>query len=254
MTAVMPKIKHTLAVLMLFFLINCGEKEPTVKSHQSETLKVEQLTVSTFRHTSWLQTQSFGKVGCNGMIVANSGEAIVYDTPVDSATSIELINWIESTLKSKIIAVVPTHFHSDCLGGLTAFHTRNIPSFANQQTIALADSNGSAIPQNGFEGKYEHRVGNQTVISEFFGAGHTRDNIISYVPKEGVLFGGCLIKSLKAGKGNLADADTTSWPTTVFSIKAKYPNAKTIIPGHGKVGGQDLLDYTENMFKKSDIE
>jgi len=231
-------------------LFGCNQNDKQALSHHSETLMIEQLTEHTYRHLSYLQTESFGKVGCNGMIVADEGEAIVYDTPVDSAVSIELINWIESELKSKIVAIVPTHFHTDCLGGLSAFHAREIPSYANNLTITLARFNGSNLPQNGFDNRYEHSVGKKTVISEFFGAGHTLDNIIGYLPDEGVIFGGCLIKSLKAGKGNLADADTTTWSATALAIKKKYPDAKVIIPGHGKVGDQSLLDYTSAMFSK----
>lgn len=243
-------VTHIVFFSILICFFSCNQQKVAISSHQSDILKVNQLTESTYLHLSYLQTESFGKVGCNGMIVADNGEAIVYDTPVDSAASVELMNWIESELKSKIVAIVPTHFHSDCLGGLSAFHARGIPSYANNLTITFADSNGSTVPQNGFTGRYEHRVGQKKVLSEFFGAGHTHDNIVGYVPDEGVLFGGCLVKSLKAGKGYLGDADTTAWSATALAIKKNYPDAKIVIPGHGKVGDQSLLDYTNAMFKQ----
>ncbi len=64
------------------------------------------------------------------------------------------------------------------------------------------------------------------------------------------MFGGCLIKESGAGKGNLEDANTTDWSLTVTKLKEKYPTTKTVIPGHGKSGGTELLDYTIQLFQQ----
>src|SRR5690606_29001726 len=111
-----------------------------------------------------------------------------------------------------IKAVVSTHFHADCLGGLEEFHKRSIPSYAHNATIAFATEKKLSIPINGFEHLLELKVGDKSVIAEFVGEGHTKDNIIGYFPAENVLFGGCLIKEIGAGKGNLEDANILAWP------------------------------------------
>jgi metallo-beta-lactamase class B len=85
--------------------------------------------------------------------------------------------------------------------------------------------------------------------NEYFGEGHTKDNIVSYFPSEKVLFGGCLIKEVNASKGYLGDANISEWSGTVQSVKRKYGNAKIVLPGHGKPGGMELLDYTIELFK-----
>ncbi len=72
----------------------------------------------------------------------------------------------------------------------------------------------------------------------------------TYIPGEKVLFGGCLIKEVGAGKGNLGDANTEEWPDTVRKIKQAYPEVKYVVPGHGKVGGLELLDYTIGRFEE----
>ena len=102
----------------------------------------------------------------------------------------------------------------------------------------------------GFLDSRKLQVGSKEVICDFLGGGHTKDNIIAYFPSDQVMFGGCLIKSLGAGKGNLNDANVHAWSNTVGKLKARYSSAKIIIPGHGKVGDQALLDYTIEMFKK----
>jgi metallo-beta-lactamase class B len=217
--------------------------------YQSPTLLVTPLTPGTYVHVSYLKTQSFGKVECNGMIVVNRNEAIVFDTPADDSTSYALIEFVEKQLKCKIKAVVINHFHADCLGGLKAFHARNIPSYANKLTLELAKRETDVLPQNGFENSLTLKVGKRKVINQFFGEAHTRDNIVSYFPSEKVLFGGCMVKALNAGKGNLADANTAEWSATVSKVQASYPQIQYVIPGHGQPGNQKLLEYTIQMFK-----
>jgi glyoxylase-like metal-dependent hydrolase (beta-lactamase superfamily II)/peptidoglycan/xylan/chitin deacetylase (PgdA/CDA1 family) len=218
-------------------------------TYDSKTLIIRQLTYNTFLHVSFLKTENYGNVPCNGMIIIDNGEAIVIDSPIDDTSSEELIDWVENVLKYKTIGVVATHFHIDCLGGLDQFHVDNIKSYANNKTIELSKQDSRTIPQVGFNNYLELKVGDQTISLDYLGEGHTRDNIVCYSPKDHVLFGGCLIKGLGSGKGNLADSNIDEWPATVSKVKDKYAEAKIIIPGHGNPGGKELLEYTFNLFK-----
>lgn len=58
-----------------------------------------------------------------------------------------------------------------------------------------------------------------------------------------------MVKELNAGKRDLADAYVRSWPKTIKKLKKAIPNAKTVIPGHGKTGCQGLLYFTISLFK-----
>lgn len=217
--------------------------------YRSDKLVITKLSQHVYQHTSFLNTESFGRVPCNGMVVVNQQEAIVFDTPATDSASAELIHWAISDLHSRIKAVIPTHFHDDCLGGLTAFAKKGIPSYANQQTIILAKQKGSAVPEKGFTDSLILLIGNQKVYALFFGEGHTKDNVVGYFPQDNILFGGCLIKEINADKGYLGDANTNDWPATVGKIKKRFPKLAVVIPGHGKTGGEDLLDYTIRLFK-----
>ncbi|WP_247232297.1 subclass B1 metallo-beta-lactamase [Telluribacter sp. SYSU D00476] len=239
------------AYLLLPFLF-IGLSRPTSAQdrpvYQTENLVVQKVADNVYQHISYLQTQSFGKVECNGMVVVNKKEALIFDTPSTPKATQELIQWVQDGLHCKIKAVVPTHFHDDCLGGLDEFHKQQVPSYASQRTIELTRANGLPVPQHGFERVQELKVGSQKVVVEYFGEGHTRDNVVAYFPTEKVLFGGCLIKEVGATKGYLGDANTNEWPATVTRLKQKYPAIKKVIPGHGKPGGTELLDYTISLF------
>lgn len=245
------KLNITVVLVVFTAVFGCQTKKPIPDSYESEQLKVERLTENTFVHISFLDTESSGRVECNGMIVIDDGEALIFDTPADNATSKELIEWVENELNSEVVGVIATHFHVDCIGGLQQFHQSEIPSYANNRTLELAKTETQILPKNGFKDYFEIQVGNKKVINVRLGEGHTQDNIISYFPDEKVLFGGCLIKSNGAGKGNLADANIGEWSKTVQKVKSNYAEAEVIIPGHGKVGGLELLDYTIEMFEEN---
>ncbi|MCB9034640.1 MAG: subclass B1 metallo-beta-lactamase [Chitinophagales bacterium] len=246
--------KISLLLIIVALISSCSRKMSSNHAkaiYKSEDLIITQVSPNVFIHTTYLQTESFGNVPCNGMIVTSENEAIVFDTPTNNENSEELISWINNKLHCKIKAVVATHFHTDCLGGLQTFYNHGVAAYANNKTIDFAKNNNeSVLPNHTFSNHIILNVGNDSVIVTFFGEGHTKDNVVAYFPKEEILFGGCLVKELNASKGYLGDANVDDWSATVEKIKTTYPNLKTVIPGHGKYGNTKLLDYTIELFKK----
>lgn len=250
----MKVVIHALLILVISIAnLNCNAQERTAFKarvvYKSNNLIVTQIAENSYEHTSFLQTNDYGNVPCNGLVVISNNEAIVFDTPTNNTNAEELIKWIKGTLHCKINAVIPTHFHDDCLGGLKAFNENNIPSYAYFKTIELAKENKLVVPQNGFSDSLILKAGNEAVIVRFFGEGHTKDNVVGYFPGDKVMFGGCLIKESGAGKGYLGEANVADWSGTVEKVKKEYPDVKIVIPGHGAYGNKSLLDYTINLFK-----
>ena len=238
------------AILWIATFFCCTTNNTSKTVYKTENLVIEQISPTVFKHVSYLQTDDFGNVACNGMIYITNNEALVFDTPTTDKVSKELIDWITNEKKAKVNGVVVNHFHDDCLGGLKGFHDENITSYANKLTITLAKNDSLTIPQKGFNERLDLMLGSNKVITQFFGEGHTKDNTVSYLESEKVLFGGCMIKSLKASKGYLGNANVSEWSNTVVKVKATFPKIEKVIPGHGKVGNSELLDYTIELFKK----
>src|SRR5690606_32788148 len=138
------------------------------------------------------------------------------------------------------------HFHTDCLGGLSEFHKEGIKSYAHEYTLEelLSKKDTTNAPQIYFHDSLKLTVGGQEVFSKYFGEAHTRDNIASWITSERLLFGGCMLKTVDAPKGNLDDAKLEALPITIEKVKAAFPTAEFVIPGHGSAGGPELLDYT----------
>ena len=256
--------------IITFVLISCKEsgsqndqnkeKASTEKStehpidsstvYETENLIIKKLSNHIYEHISYLNTDDFGRVDCNGMLVVNDNQGVIFDTPTDDQSALELINYVTNDLKCEIMAVVPTHFHEDCIGGIKVFEKHNIQTYASEQTMELLKKNGQRLsrPVKMFNDSLTLKIGNEILYVEYFGEGHTKDNVIGYFPEDHAIFGGCLVKTLGASKGYLGDANTEEWSKTVKKIKLKYPKTKIVIPGHGSWGGAELFDYTITLF------
>jgi len=237
-------MKNIILILLLSFNFSFAED-----IYNSESLIIHKITENVYQHISYLDTESWGKVACNGMIYIVGNEAVVFDTTPNDSSSSELIKVIKNKLNVKVKYLVVNHFHIDCLGGLKSFVDNGVEIICNSLTLELAKKDNINFEATTFEDEYVIVIGKQQVINKYFGEGHTADNIISYLPSEKAMFGGCMIKEIGAGKGNLADANVNEWSKSVRKVKLAYPEVQYIIPGHGKYGGVDLLDYTIKMFE-----
>ena len=259
----MLKLILTVSLFTELVLVSCKRipnknsevaKEASITAvvvYETENLQVIKLSNHIYEHVSFLNTDNYGKVACNGMFVVNENVGVLFDTPTDNESALELINFITKKLKSKVIAVIPTHFHEDCIGGIEVFEKNTIPVYALRKTVALLKENNVKPKKQikEFENHLMLNIGDKKVYAKYFGEGHTIDNSIGYFPEDNAIFGGCLLKSVGAGKGYLGDANTNEWSATVQKIKQEYPKVKIVIPGHGKWGGAELFDYTIALFK-----
>ena len=75
----------------LYAQISLSQKEfKPIEVYHSEDLIIIQISGNAFLHTSFLQTNDFGKVPCNGMVVRNSNEVVIFDTPTNNKSAEDL--------------------------------------------------------------------------------------------------------------------------------------------------------------------
>ena len=49
------------------------------------------------------------------------------------------------------------------------------------------------------------------------------------------------------GLGNLSDAKLEDWYPTIQRVMSKFSDVKIVIPGHGEIGGKELLEHTSRL-------
>ena len=219
----------------------------------SDDIQIEKLQDGVWRHITTSNYPGYGLVPANGLIVAGQTNAVLVDTGWTPEQTGKILNWIETNLHTKVTGVVVTHSHVDRMGGIAEAMRRGLPVFACRRTAELARSAGLPVPQEAFDEKMEIVIDPGIRLElEYPGPGHTVDNIVVWLPRQKILFGGCLIKAAKdKSPGYTKDADLDAWPGTVARVEQEFPDTKTVVPGHGDAGGTNLLSHTIELVQKA---
>jgi metallo-beta-lactamase class B VIM len=214
-------------------------------------LQVRDLRPGVWLHTSWHVLDDGTRFPSNGLLVRDGDHLILVDTAWGEEPTEQLLAWVDAALKLPVRAAVITHFHDDRLGGAPALARRGIPFYGHPLTPALAATIKLPAPQVlaklGNAGGVDH-VGTAEVF--YPGPAHTRDNVVVWLPDSRVLFGGCAVRAATSGLGNVADADLDAYPASMRRVLERYGAAEVVVPGHGDVGGTDLLRHTLLLFKE----
>ena len=117
-----------------------------------------------------------------------------------------------------------THDHADRAGGVGALLRRKIPVAAVDLTVAKLAQRGIHGVTTLFAAK-AGIVDDERGFQVFYpGPGHAPDNIVIAFRAQKVVFGGCLIKSVKADDlGFTGEAELSAWPAAVRRVEEKYP-------------------------------
>ena len=244
-------IKPVLACLFFvwFGSVACGQDHDTIKV--SDDISLVRISDNAWVHISYSTLPGFGSFASNGLVYANGRKAILFDAPVTEALTETLVSWLQDSMKLKIIAFVPNHWHNDCMGGLGYIQKIGIKSYSSLKTIEIAKANNLPVPANGFSDVLTLNLGRKKIECFFPGPAHSMDNIVAWIPSEKILFAGCMVKSIDSHNlGNTSDGDLLSYPETIEKLIRRYPNAEIVIPGHGAFGGRELLTHTLELSRK----
>jgi metallo-beta-lactamase class B len=216
-----------------------------------EDIHLIHLRDSVYMHVTWDNSESYGRFSSNGMVIIRNGSAILVDTPMDKDKTERLVNYLEQQMSVTVEKLIPGHYHDDCMGGMPYLHERGVLSIANILTAEKCRLLGQVVPQMPFIGSFSFDHYGEPIECRYFGGGHTEDNIVVWLPRQKILFGGCLVKSAESSSmGNVADAMMDDWDETIRKIIAEYPDIDIIVPGHGNTGGKELLTHTIGLVEK----
>jgi metallo-beta-lactamase class B len=246
------KIKHLIliALLVLISIVSSIAQSDNMIVIDPD-IQLIHLQDSIFVHVTWHHLDNFGRFSSNGMVVIKNGHALMIDTPMDNDKTGRLTEYLKDAYSVDLTTLIIGHFHDDCLGGLGYLQSKGVESIASSLTVTKCRETGLPVPSTPFTDSMIIDFNGEQIECRFFGAGHTFDNIIVWFPSEKILFGGCLIKSGNSQRlGNLSDAVVADWDLTIKKLMQKYTDIKTVIPGHGDIGGSELLSHTIELVEK----
>ena len=218
----------------------------SLATEQQKTLQILPLADNVYQHISYKTVAPWGHVAASGLILIEGNDAHIIDTPWSLADTETLLVWLAErnlTVKSSVI----THFHEDASAGIALLNRQQIKTYATPLTNSLLKKAKRTVSSDEITTNPFQLVPDQLEIF-YPGAGHSPDNIVVWLPKSKILFGGCFVKSLESKNlGNIEDASVNSWPQALAQVSQQYQDINIVVPGHGKVGDVSLLKHTAQL-------
>lgn len=203
-------------------------------------------------HTSYYTYPDGARFPSNGLIVRDGKALILIDTAWGELRSVELLERIEREIRLPVRTAIITHSHYDRIAGVDVLERHGVRVLAHPHTRSLATKWGMPVPNESLAGLDApgdvEPIGPVEVL--YPGAGHAPDNLMVWVPRQQVLFGGCGVRAAASKSlGNLAHANTESWPEAIRMAQKRYREARIVVPGHGEAGGIELLAHTLELLE-----
>jgi len=180
-----------------------------------------------------------GKAVSNSGFIINDSEVVVIDSHIGPDIARSLLDEIRKVTDKPVRYLVLTHRHRDHVGGTTAFGLGvEIISHENTRAVMAADTAPAfRIPTATFNRNLVFHRPNRTIELLYSGRGHTDGDVAVWLAEEKILFTGDLYFNGSAGV--MRDAFLRDWMVTLEELRSL--SAKTVVPGHGPVSGNEGL-------------
>ncbi len=254
----------TSTFISVIFLSACGASQPTetpaakptdnflTKLQADYPVALSKVADGVWVHTTHYNLPGQNPIPVNGLVVADEDEIILIDGAWGELATISLLEKIKTETGKMPTKMIVTHHHADRTAGVDAAEWQGLQVFTHPDTPNLAAKAGFPAPDTSVAAlktpKSRTKVGNLEIA--YPGHGHAQDNLIVYIPAMNILYGGCAVRGAGAKSlGNLENADLEKWAESLEWMKATYPEAKLVVPGHGKGANLSLLDATYTLIK-----
>lgn len=247
--------KRSLIVSTLMLAACSGADAPAPKVPDAFLTKIQAdypVTLSKLADGVWVHTTNYTLPGqspipSNGLVVVDGDDVILVDGAWGELATISLLEKVKTETGKAVTKMIVTHHHADRTAGVDAAEWQGIEVFTHPDTPTLAARAGFPAPNTSVAAlkapKSRTTVGSLEVA--YPGHGHASDNLVVYVPSAAVLYGGCAVRGAGVKTlGNTSDADLTKWRESLSWVKATYPKAQIVVPGHGKGANLSLIDGT----------
>jgi glyoxylase-like metal-dependent hydrolase (beta-lactamase superfamily II) len=187
--------------------------------------------------------------GGSNTVVFNSDSAVlVIDTKMGKAAK-RLYKDVKAIAADKPVIVVNTHSDLDHVGGNPLFSDARIISGKVDEDYWIDNNGKEGMPSEWITDTLDLILGNETATLINMGQAHTWCDIVVFFRNRGVLVTGDLVFNgintfLSKGKGS-------NGLKSIEALKrlSGMPGIEKVIPGHGAIGGRELVDQMQSYFE-----
>lgn len=160
-------------------------------------------------------------------------------------------------------AVINTHHHGDHTGGNAIFRpaTKTIVAHANVPALMRARAEAdkrtldpAMVPDLGFTDGYRQGFGDEAISARYFGAAHTKGDIVTLFEQANVVhLGDLLFNRIYPVIDRPGGANIRNWVAVLEKIAAEYPKDAIYVCGHGvakfgvTLGHADLFVFRDYL-------
>ena len=185
--------------------------------------------------------------GGNSAVLTSDSLIIVIDTKMDDAAK-ELFDKAKQLAGNKPILVINTHIHPDHTGGNKFYKGSTIIAGGNYTKEQWVKDNGlESLPTEWLKDRKDIKMNDDTLTILNLGRdAHTESDIVVYLHKRKMLFGGDVIlnkqNAIIMGNGK---AEGYVW---AFDKLLKEFDIQQVVPGHGANGGKEVIENFQAYF------
>ncbi len=185
--------------------------------------------------------------GGNSGVLVDDSTVLVIDTKIAGFEKAFYDSVMRKAAKRKVM-VVNTHWHPDHVAGNYLFDKNSIWAGGNYSNEAWKNEVGeSTLPGNWIKDKIQLAIaGDTALIINLAKNVHTASDVIIYLKNRKVLFAGDVILNQQA-PALFGPADAYAYIAVMKELQAKY-EIKTVVPGHGPVGGPEVISNFITFF------
>lgn len=186
----------------------------------------------------------------NSGVIIGDDAVMIIEAQATPLLAKDVIEKVRSVTDKPIKYLVLTHYHAVRVLGASAYHAENI--ICSEKTFEMIQERGKqdwdsefqrfprlfkgheeipglTYPTISFSDQMTINLGNKKVQLLHLGEGHTRGDIIAWLPEERVCYSGDLVEN--KATPYCGDAQLKKWPETLRRIKNLRPQA--LVPGRG---------------------
>lgn len=216
-------------------------------SNKDGSVTLSKINDEVWVHTTYTNMDGYS-VPANGLLINSSKGLYLIDATWNDQLAEELLRLIEQNFHKRVKKAIITHHKIDRVGGIQALLNAKIPVESTSFVAKMSKDAGYTQIKPTLDRFPVLKVGKTIIETYYPGEGHTKDNIVVWLPQYKILFGDMIFALEQENVGIIDEANMNAWPYTMQNLINKYPDAKVVIPGHKNWGDFSLLPHTiENL-------
>ena len=202
------------------------------------------------KHTEVIEIDKSLKIitggGGNSGIFYGDSVLLVIDTKMDEA-AINLYESVKPLISQQKLLAINTHWHPDHVGGNALFKGFKILAGNYGKEAWIKEAKGETLPNDWIKDTLVLHVNDDTLIVFNLAKNvHTSNDVMIYAKRRQILFAGDVILN-KQAPVLMGDADAEAYLTVMDDLLKAF-EIKTIVPGHGSIGGPEVITSFKNYF------